>query len=473
MIVREIRLENVKSYGSPAQVIRLSRGVNAICGPNGAGKSTVLEAIGCVLFQYLPYRLEDFLREGESSGSATVVVESREDGRVYEVVRRIGRGSGQLVFDPDIAKTIAQGEGDVRAWLHRHLRLDTEVDLRALFVDSVGPPQGTLTAVFLEAAQERKSKFGRLLRVQEYDQAFTKLSALEGALNEEQHAEEVAIAGLVEPAGERPALESEREGVRDRQYTLVKELQRHLAEQAALDRAIDELGRAEQVWQAACAALDLALERDRAAEAALARSQTEHRQARDATQTCARTRSGRNQHVEAVEKLRALEADQSERAALVKLRHDAELALQAATNRISRLDEEIARAERAARDVAELRQKIPEQDAAQRRLDLARDAKKETDEIRRRLPNLDAQLSRARTRVEQSEQAVTSALALHAIADGLTTRRLGYDRFANALGEANRAEGEVKALRESIAHLKQQIERRRQQQAELDRQIAS
>ncbi|HEY8884957.1 MAG TPA: ATP-binding protein, partial [Chloroflexota bacterium] len=53
--MREVRLENVKSYGSPAEVIRFQRGVNAISGPNGSGKSTVLEAIGCALFQHLPY----------------------------------------------------------------------------------------------------------------------------------------------------------------------------------------------------------------------------------------------------------------------------------------------------------------------------------------------------------------------------------------------------------------------------------
>ena len=113
MIVREVRLENVKSYGTPAEVIHFQRGVNAISGPNGSGKSTVLEAIGCALFQHLPYPHEKFVREGVPSGTITVVVESSFDQRVYEVVRRIGKGPSQYVFDSDIGQQIARGEADV------------------------------------------------------------------------------------------------------------------------------------------------------------------------------------------------------------------------------------------------------------------------------------------------------------------------------------------------------------------------
>ncbi|HUX88582.1 MAG TPA: ATP-binding protein, partial [Chloroflexota bacterium] len=68
MFIHEIRLENIKSYGSPAEVVRFERGVNAISGQNGAGKSTILEAIGCALFQYLPYKHQQFVREAETSG---------------------------------------------------------------------------------------------------------------------------------------------------------------------------------------------------------------------------------------------------------------------------------------------------------------------------------------------------------------------------------------------------------------------
>src|SRR6266480_7438406 len=112
MIVREVRLENVKSFGSPAEIVRLTRGVNAVSGANGAGKSTVLEGIGAALFQYLPYRQESFVREGESTGTITVVVESSVDGRAYEVIRKVGRGASHQVYDPDILQFVARGESD-------------------------------------------------------------------------------------------------------------------------------------------------------------------------------------------------------------------------------------------------------------------------------------------------------------------------------------------------------------------------
>ncbi len=473
MIVREVRLENVKSYGSPAEVIRLTTGVNAICGANGAGKSTVLEAIGSVLFQHLPYRQEDFVREGQSSGTIVVVVESRLDGRTYEVVRRVGKPSSQQVFDPDISQTVARGEAEVRSWLHTHLRLDAEVDLRSLFLDSVGPPQGTLTAVFLEAAQERRSKFDRLLRVAEYEDAYRKLAALESALDEEQHQAEIAIAGLEPLAQARITKESQREEVRDRIFALVKELQRHVAERAACAREIEDLGRAEQAWQAARAALDLAAERLRTANAILERTEAERQRALAAANTCARTRASHDRYVEVTEKLLLLEADQKRRDELVDLRHAAERALQSATDRVGRLDDEIERAEQAASEAAELRRKIPEQEAAERRLQLARDAKAEFDQIRKRLPTLEDQLKRAQRRVELSEKAVADALALHSIADELPARRLGNDHAAARLAEANRAEGEVRALRQSIAQTQRRVEAGQKRAAELDRDIAA
>lgn len=473
MIVREVRLENVKSYGSPAEVVRLSHGVNAICGQNGSGKSTILEAIGCALFLHLPYRHQDFVREGESSGTITVVVESRLDQRTYEIVRKVGSGAVHYVYDPDIRQQIARGEADVRRWLHQHLRIDEEVDLRALFLDSVGPPQGTLTAAFLESPQERRSKFDRLLRVAEYEEAFRRLAALDGAFQEEQNEIKMAMARLEPLTQARSSLESELAGVRDRKYDLVVQLQRCMAERAAIEREIEAFASAEKEWRNAQHSLSIALEREKSANDVLERARAEYQRAAEARDTCVRCRAGHETYVEAVERLQALEADQRERDQLRTDGHRAELEVQRLQGEVTRLDSEISRAEQAARDAAELQKKIPEQEAAEKRLQAARDARIESDQIKKRIASLESQAARARDRVQQAEKDVAFALEQHPIADELPARRASHQKLADELAAANRAEGELTTLRQVVLECQQRASRVQKQIEALDAQLAA
>src|SRR5689334_21891879 len=150
-----VELENLKSYAD-STAIDLERGVNALVGHNGAGKSTVLEAIGAALFDYVPYRQEDFVRRGSQSGRITVTLQSDLDERRYQVVRIVGKNATWYVYDPDLDQRLEQGQRPVTAWLIEHLGLQPGTDLRVLFLDSVGPPQGTLTAPFLDTPADRK-----------------------------------------------------------------------------------------------------------------------------------------------------------------------------------------------------------------------------------------------------------------------------------------------------------------------------
>ncbi len=472
MIVQEVRLENVKSYGSPAEVVRLSRGVNAICGQNGSGKSTILEAIGCALFLHLPYRHQDFVREGETSGTITVVVESRLDQRTYEIVRKVGNGAVHYVYDPDIHQQIARGEADVRRWLHQHLKIDEEVDLRALFLDSVGPPQGTLTAAFLDSPQERRSKFDRLLRVAEYDEAYRRLGALESAIDDERDEVKLAITRLEPLTERRREIEARLADVRERQYNLAVQLQRYVAEQKALEHEIEVYVRAEQEWHRAEHDLELAREREKSVNEALEHARVEYRRAADARQTCQRCQAGYEAYVQAVEHLRSLEADQNERDRLQKERIRASEQVQRLRSRIDLLDSDIARAEQAAHEAAELQKKIPEQEAAERRLQAARDARTESTQLQKHISSLESQIDRARRHAEQLEKDVASALEQQPIAAELSARRENHQRLTDELAAANRAVGELTALRRSLDEARQRAERGRKQLEEIDAQIA-
>jgi DNA repair protein SbcC/Rad50 len=474
VIVREIRLENVKSFGSPAEVVRLYRGVNAICGQNGAGKSTVLEAIGCALFDHLPYRHEDFVREGAPHGMITVVVDSRFDQRTYEVVRRIARtNAAYFVHDPEIRQHVAQGTADVKRWLHQHLQIPDEVDLASLFLDAVGPPQGTLTAAFLEAPGPRKAKFSRLLRVQEYEDAWQKLRELDKAIDDEKHDLDVKIADLAARAEDRPNVELDRAAKRDEQLDLARQLSRLEAERESVDRMIQTLDAAERAWQRAeRAAQDAGAKEERAADRH-ERVQADWQAASDAVQTCSETQDAREEYQRAESRLADLVGVQRERDRLATKRSEVEKRVELGKQKIEQMDEDVVRLEGAEAEVAALEAKIPEQEEAERRLQVAREAKREADDLRQGLRGKQERLLRDEARVAQARGEVAQVLKLQPVADELAARQAAHAELAERLAGANQAHGEIQAVRTALGAEQRRGAGLRERVQQLDRAIAA
>ena len=171
MHISKIELENIKSHASA--VFEFPRGTTAITGENGAGKTSIIEAVAWVLFDLLEYKKDDFLKRGATRGSARVTFISGLDEREYVVYR--DTGTGYNVTDPRIDARIADKKEEVFRFLWQHLGLEPGTDLRSLFRQAIGVPQGTFTAIFLEGATDRKIAFDRLLKVEEYRQAAEKL----------------------------------------------------------------------------------------------------------------------------------------------------------------------------------------------------------------------------------------------------------------------------------------------------------
>lgn len=171
MHIVRLELENIKSYA--AADLEFALGTTAITGNNGAGKTTIIEAIAWVMFDLLDYKKDEFVRRGEKKGSARVTFVSGLDEREYVVFR--DTGSAYHVTDPRLNTRIAEKKEEVQRFLWQHLGLEPGTDLRSLFRQAIGVPQGTFTAIFLEGATERKSAFDRLLKVEEYRQASDKL----------------------------------------------------------------------------------------------------------------------------------------------------------------------------------------------------------------------------------------------------------------------------------------------------------
>jgi len=169
--ISKIELENIKSHASA--VFEFSRGTTAITGENGAGKTSIIEAVAWVLFDLLEYKKDDFLKRGATKGHARVTFISSLDEREYVVYR--DTGTSYNVIDPRIGTRIADKKEEVFRFLWQHLGLEPGTDLRSLFRQAIGVPQGTFTAIFLEGATDRKIAFDRLLKVEEYRQAAQKL----------------------------------------------------------------------------------------------------------------------------------------------------------------------------------------------------------------------------------------------------------------------------------------------------------
>src|SRR5262245_57452547 len=194
MRITKVDLDNIKSYRRAS--IPLGIGTIAILGHNGAGKSTLVEAIGFALFDALGYNQEQFVREGERSGTVTVSFLSALDEREYQAVRRCGSAPTWYIYDPEVQARVVEQRQDVLDFLRRHLRLETDIALRDLFNDALGVPQGTFTADFLLTPANRKKKFDTLLQVEDYRKAAEKLNDTRVYLQDERRAVDTHIAEL-------------------------------------------------------------------------------------------------------------------------------------------------------------------------------------------------------------------------------------------------------------------------------------
>jgi exonuclease SbcC len=209
MLIKSVELKNIKSYNK--DTIEFSEGINGICGENGHGKTTILEAIGYVLFDFLPYNQADFLRHGEKSGYAAVTVEGNDEIE-YTLHRKIGSGSDYFIRTP-IGEI--KGKKDVMAWIAGNLfhSVRSEDELPSLFENAIGVPQGTFTTAFLEVARNRKIIFDNILKVEEYKIAYDNLLPVINAIKKTIEEMERELIPLQTRTEKYPELKKEKDSL--------------------------------------------------------------------------------------------------------------------------------------------------------------------------------------------------------------------------------------------------------------------
>ncbi|HKG12967.1 MAG TPA: SMC family ATPase, partial [Pyrinomonadaceae bacterium] len=347
MHVTRVELENIKSYGEGAQrgLFTFGRGTTAIVGPNGAGKSTILEAVAWSLFDVLDYSKEDFLRRGAKKGSARVTFQSDLDERQYTVYR--DTGNGYYVYDPELRVKLQQGTTDVRKWLDQHLGVEPGTDLKALFRSAIGVPQGLFTTDFLQTPANRKKSFDRLLKVEEYREGAERLRDTSSLITERIAEARGRISGAEAQLARYDAALEEHAAARARAEELDELLARFRAEAEGRALAVAELDGAEARTVETRALADRSeVERDSAARR-LRDLQGALESARAAAERHRATESDYRAHLEAAERLRALEEDRAERERVREEAAGVARLTASAEADVRRLEDSLARARKA------------------------------------------------------------------------------------------------------------------------------
>ncbi len=176
--ILSVTLKNFKAHSDRA--FAFQPGTNAISGENGAGKTSILEAIAWVLFDHKgDYKTEDFIRNGQATGQATVQFISSRDQRTYEVQRNTR--SGYTIYDPQLNQklNLARIKEEVLPWLRENLGVSPGTDLSELFASTIGVPQGMFTVDFQLTPEKRKAVFDKVLKVEEYQKTYKDFIGLE------------------------------------------------------------------------------------------------------------------------------------------------------------------------------------------------------------------------------------------------------------------------------------------------------
>ena len=467
MHVTRVEFEQIKSYERGA--FAFERGTTAIVGPNGAGKTTILEAIAWTLFDVLDYSKEDFLRRGAKKGSVRVTFQSDLDERRYTVYR--DTGSGYYVYDPELKVKLQQGKADVRKWLDQHLGVEPGTDLRGLFRSAIGVPQGLFTTDFLQTSTDRKKSFDRLLKVEEYRESSDRLRDTVNLIDRRITEARIRIGNAEGQLARYDAAVEEQRAARTRVEELNESLVAFRHETEERERAVNALDEAERrVSESRAVADRLEVERDSAARR-LRDLQGGLADARRAAERQSATEADSRAHLEALERLRGLEAERVERDRLRAEAADAAHMAASAESDVRRLDDALRRARAAAAARAEIEKDVAAQGELERERERLRDLLAQARAAAERLAHLDRELAALRKSHSELSRRVRAAEGFASAqerADKLENERLGVETRLSRLEQDLTSRGHLTTQRREAAR---EAERLRRSVTALEREV--
>lgn len=452
MQIVALELENVKSYEHAR--FTFTPGVNAIVGHNGAGKSTIIEAIGYVLFDALPYTAHEFVREGARTGWIAVTLLSSYDERPYRIERRFGGSSSYAVFDVELDGKVCDGKTDVLAFVRRHTLTDPSVDLTRLFDDALGVAQGTLTTAFGETPARRKPIFDALLQVDDYSAAWDRLREPVRRLRDQAVEADRTLAVLATRLEQLPLLEAAIER-RTREINESSDALAHIeqsllanqkelalleAQKTAVDTLTAQAARQEETLRS------LKVQRLRAEQA---RSDAE-----TAAAIVAANQSGYDAYLIAQQEQETLQQRAKERQSLAKKQSTLDKNLALAAAQCTQIEQALADVAAAEAAVRELAKAVQEQSESEQRVAALERAQSQLQELERRITAMETNRRKLGERLDTLQAGSARAQVVEAEGQE-TTQRL----------TALRADQEH--ARERLARLRSEIDAVEQQSTAL------
>ena len=283
MIIRSMRLKNIKSYGEGPDghgvTIFFEPGTNRIAGKNGHGKTTLIESLGYALFLTEPifeekFQLDTyFVRAGKKT--AEIDVAFSHQGEFFRIERGLGPNNKRQakVVQLENESTCAEGEKEISAFLCRLLGLPNPKHLSELFWKLIGVRQGRLTWPFDSRPTAAKEFFEPLLDVAVFRECFQSLKPAVDEFMVRLHEQEKIKAGVEERIRERSdsaaGLEKMRLNFREIELylqTLIKNRDAARNMLARLEALESSLKAAESQWNAAQNVFGLARQQREIAE---------------------------------------------------------------------------------------------------------------------------------------------------------------------------------------------------------------
>jgi len=413
MQILSVTLKNFKSHRD--RVFEFHPGFNAICGENGAGKTSILEAIAWALFDYVGnYKKEDLICNGAASAQVRVAFVSEHDHRAYEVSRCTK--SGYVIYDPQLNQRLAltRIKEEVMPWLREHLGVARETDLGKLFAGTIGVPQGTFTADFLLAKEQRKRVFDTILNVDEYPKTADALKELEAHARAQAQALENDIvhydSELQNLVPTQQKAQEQAQAIARTQRTL----QEKAAAQADLTQQIEHLQtQAAQVQQfeTILQQLDAQIQTQ---QSWLTQNQEILQQAQQAVDRCTRHRDAYQSYLKVEAELQELRSQQRSERALQLQKQEQEKHLSGHQTRLATLLAQWERLTTAASEIEQLQPLI------QTQTDLERQQQQLNQQLQTRRDQQQAvshqamHLTQTRTRLSQLEQEIAQLRCLEA-----------------------------------------------------------
>jgi exonuclease SbcC len=328
MIIRSIRLKNIKSYGEGPDghgvTVSFEQGINRIAGKNGHGKSTLIETLGFALFLTDPIYEEGFdvatylLRTGKKAGEIDVVFST--EGHTYRIERGIGIQSKRVskVVLVDDGSIEAEGDAMVSDYLCRMFGFSDKARFLELFAKLVGVKQGRLTWPFDSKPSEARKHFEPLLEVEIFRQCFERLKPVVDHFEALAHEREKQCAAVEERIKER-ADSPEKTKARQREVEVLgQKVDAAQREKQAADQLKSSHEKNAQAYREAKAALDAAGHQQKLAAQKRELDHLRMRESKDARTIVTATQIAHESFLKAERALRLLQEQQAERSRLQK-----------------------------------------------------------------------------------------------------------------------------------------------------------